>query len=286
MKQPSGRRWLVGAVGLFLVLLVVWFAAAMRISASAAAPSNLMSSLRSRITANYAPDPVGSTVHSLRLSIFEEVLQDMGMSGGEAASQSQVIQEQLQGPVPTATARDFQGAKPHTATPTQTPLPTETPTPTVTNTLRPRPTRTKTPVPTAVPPTNTPLPPSVDIADPQICCINLNPAPTGSLGVCTIAVTDLEAYDPAFSSGINLSGVFIEYKKAPMGPWQPTPLSKTSGDFVAGPGSDWSGHFDGSFTIHGLVAGDSINVKGLVTDNAGHSGINPAGTYTLTLDCP
>jgi hypothetical protein len=133
MKEPSGRRWLVGAVGLFLVLLVVWFAAAMRISASAAVPSNLMSSLRSRLSANYAPDPAGSTVHSLRVSIFEEVLQDLGMSSDEAASQSQEIQEQLQGPVPTATARDFQGAKPLTATPTVTLTPTETPTPTATS---------------------------------------------------------------------------------------------------------------------------------------------------------
>ena len=41
--------WLVGAVALFLVLMVVWVAAAVRISASAAAPSSLMSSLRSRL---------------------------------------------------------------------------------------------------------------------------------------------------------------------------------------------------------------------------------------------
>jgi hypothetical protein len=288
MKQPSGRRWLVGAVGLFLVLLVVWFAAAMRISASAAAPSNLMSSLRSRLTANYAPDPAGSTVHSLRLSIFEEVLQDMGISGGEAVSQSHAIQEQLQGPVPTATARDFQGARPHTATPTQTPLPTETPTPTVTNTPRPRPTRTKTPLPTMAPPTNSPAPPSVDTTDPQICCIDLNPVPTGSLGVCTIDVTDLEAFDVAFSSGINPSEVFIKYREKTAGSWQKTPLAMTSGGFVVSPGSDWRGHFRGSFTIHGVLAGQTIEVKGLAGDNAGNYGSGGSGPYMymLTIGCP
>jgi hypothetical protein len=206
MKQPSGRRWLVGAVGVFLVLLVVWFAAAMRISASAAAPSNLMSSLRSRLTANYAPDPAGSTVHSLRLSIFGEVLQDMGMSGGEAASQSQLIQEQMQGPVPTATARDFQGSKPFTATPTATPTPTETPTPTATSTRTPRPTATKTPRPTA---TATSMPPTGDVDPPIVSSINtFSVAP---LPPCEVKLTiDVDIYDAPESSDI--ARVEVKYK--------------------------------------------------------------------------
>ena len=78
MKGPSGRGWWMGALGLFAVLLVLWVAAAVRLSAAAAAPSDLMTSLRSRLTANYAPDPGGSTVHSLRLTIFQEVCRTWG----------------------------------------------------------------------------------------------------------------------------------------------------------------------------------------------------------------
>ena len=287
MKGPSGRGWWMGALGLFAVLLVLWVAAAVRLSAAAAAPSDLMTSLRSRLTANYALDPGGSTVRSLRLTIFQEVLQDLGMSSDDAAGQSQAMAELMKSPVPTATARDFQGAKPFTATPTVTPVPTETPTPTPTNTPKPRPTRTKTPVPTDPPvlPTDTPVG-GVDTTDPSICCIVLNPAPTGSLGVCTIDVTDLEVEDLAFSSGMKLGEIYIKYEKAGMGNWQPTNLSMTSGGFVSGPGSDWRGHFAGSFTIHGLGVGDSINVAGKVEDNAGRFDHKTAGSYTLTVNCP
>jgi hypothetical protein len=287
MNGPSGRGWWMGALGLFAALLVLWVAAAVRLSAAAAAPSDLMTSLRSRLTANYAPDPGGSTVRSLRLTIFQEVLQDLGMSNEAAAGHSQEMAEQMKSPVPTATARDFQGAKPFTATPTATPVPTETPLPTATNTPKPRPTRTKTPVPTVrvVAPTDTPVG-GVDTTDPNICCIALNPAPTGSLDVCTIDVIDLEVEDLAFSSGMDLGEIYIKYEKAGMGNWQTTNLSMTSGGFVAGPGSDWRGHFAGSFTIHGRVAGDSINVAGKVEDNVGRNDHKSAGSYTLTVNCP
>ena len=69
------------------------------------------------------------------------------MSSDDAAGQSQAMAELMKSPVPTATARDFQGAKPFTATPTVTPVPTETPTPTPTNTCTPRPTATVTKTP-------------------------------------------------------------------------------------------------------------------------------------------
>ena len=289
MQTPSGRRWLIGALGLFLVLMVLWIAAAMRLSAAAAAPSNLMTSLRSRLSANYAPDPGGSTVRSLRLSIFQEVLQDLGMSSEEAAGQSQDVERQLKTPVPTATARDFEGADPFTATPTVTPVPTETPVPTATptKTPKPRPTKTKTPVPTvaALPPTSTPSG-SLDTTDPEIEDIDLSPAPTGSLAVCTIDVTEMKIHDQAFSSGMDLSKIFIKYEKAGMGNWVETLLSMTTGDFDSGPGSDWRGHFIGSFTLSGLISGDSINVKGKVKDNAANWGYGDAGSYTLTVNCP
>jgi hypothetical protein len=300
MQEPSGRRWLIAAVGLFLVLLVVWIAAAVRISASAAAPSSLMSSLRSRLSANYSPDPAGNTVRSLRLSIFQEALQDLGMSSDEAATHSQAMQAEMQAPVPTATARDFQGAKPLTATPTVTPIPTQTPTPTatVTRTPRPTPTKTKTPEPTAVAliptktaaptavapmPTNTPS--EADTQEPGIWSVVLSPAPSASLDVCVISVTDMEIRDPAFSLGMRLSEIYIKYEKAGVGNWQPTLLSMTTGDFVSGPDSEWRGHFNGSFTLNGLASGDSINVMGKAKDNAGHWGDQDAGSYMLAVDC-
>jgi hypothetical protein len=286
MKEPSGRRWLVGAVGLFLLLLVVWFAAAIRISASAAAPSSLMSSLRSRLSANYAPDPGGSTVHSLRLSIFEEVLQDLGMSSDEAASQSQEIQEQLQGPVPTATARDFQGAKPLTATPTETPIPTETPTPTATSTRTPRPTptKTKTPKPTAT----EPPPASVDTTNPNVTSIVLNPASGTTLGGCDFDVNDIYVLDPAFSAGIDPTDVFIEYKGPSTSGWVPVNIPFESGGFVGAPGSDFDAEYDGPVTLHNAYAGETIDVKGVVTDLAGNTKISPAGSYLMGVgvNCP
>jgi hypothetical protein len=284
MKEPSGRRWLVGAVGLFLVLLVVWLAAALRISASAAAPSSLMSSLRSRLSANYAPDPAGSTVHSLRVSIFEEVLQDLGMSGDEAASQSQEIQEQLQGPVPTATARDFQGAKPLTATPTATPTPTETPTPTATSTRTPRPTptKTKTPKPTAVPPTDTPVG-SMDTTAPTICCMDLVPVIGSTLLSCTFQVDDLEVFDPAFTLGIADGDVFAKYNGPSTSGWQLVNIPRENGGWS---GSDWSAHYDGFVTINAASVNDTIDIMGKVTDLAGNTQYYSAGTYTMGVPCP
>ncbi len=59
----------------------------------------------------------------------------VGRRGG--GGEPREIEDEMQGPVPTATARDFEGAKPLTATPTQTPIPTHTPTPTATSTRTP-----------------------------------------------------------------------------------------------------------------------------------------------------
>jgi len=289
MKEPSGRRWLVGAVGLFLVLMVVWVAAAVRISASAAAPSSLMSSLRSRLSANYAPDAAGSSVRSLRLSIFQEVMQDLGMSGDEAAAESRRIEAGMQGPVPTATARDFEGAKPLTATPTKTPIPTETPVPTetVTSTPKPKPTKTKTPAPTAAAPmpTNTPSG-SMDVTDPQITRFDLNPAIGGTLMSCTFQVNDLDVLDPAFSDGIDPARVYAKYDGPLTGGLQLVVIPIESGGFVSGPGSDWVASYDGPVTINNAVVGDPIDVWGKVTDLAGHTTILSAGSYTMGTACP
>jgi hypothetical protein len=291
MKEPSGRRWLIGAVALSLVLLVVWIAAAVRISAAAAAPSSLMSSLRSRLTANYAPDPGGSSVRSLRLSIFQEVMQDLGMPSDEAAAHSQEMQAEMQEPVPTATARDFEGAQPLTATPTKTPVPTETPTPTATptstRTPNPTPTKTKTPAPTAAAPVPTNTPGGVDVTDPTICCIDLNPDPPASLSVCTFDVDDFEVFDPAFSAGISPSDVDLKYQDHD-GNWIATSLNLLTGGFVSGPGSDFSAHYDGTVTLHNVINGEFVDLKGRVTDLAGNGPVYymSLGHYVMATDCP
>jgi len=290
MKTPSGRRWLIGALGLFLVLMVLWIAAAMRLSAAAAAPSNLMTSLRSRLSANYAPDPGGSTVRSLRLSIFQEVMQDLGMSSEEAAGESHDMAAEMQVPVPTATARDFQGSDPFTATPTVTPVPTETPVPTATptKTPKPKPTKTKTPVPTAPPPPTSTPSGSLDITAPAITRMDLNPAIGSTLMACTFQVNDLDVQDPAFSAGIAPGDVYAKYNGPSTGGWQYVNILLEHGGFVAGPGSDWDASYDGAVTLHNVFHGETIDIKGMVTDLAGNTTYAMPGTFTMdaSVDCP
>lgn len=282
MKGPSGRGWWVGAMGLFAGLLVLWVAAAVRLSASAAAPTDLMTSLRSRLTANYAPDPGGSTVQSLRLTIFQEVLRDLGMSGEEAAGHSEAMAEQMKNPVPTATARDFQGAKPFTATPTITPVPTETPTPTPTKTRTPKPTATVTRTPK--PPTSTPSG-AMDTTSPTICCLDLNPDPPATLSTCSFDVEELEVFDPAFSAGVNESDVFVKYSGPSTGGLIYVSLTLTSGGFSSG---DFSAKYHGTVNLTKVFDGETITVWGKVKDMAGNwSNHFLAGDFTLSgVNCP
>jgi hypothetical protein len=251
----------------------------MRLSAAAAAPSNLMTSLRSRLSANYAPDPGGSTVRSLRLSIFQEVMQDLGMSSEEAAGESQDMAAEMQAPVPTATARDFEGADPFTATPTVTPVPTETPVPTATptKTPRPRPTKTKTPVPTDAPtsgptlvPTSTNTPSTGDTTPPMILDIDLEPDPPATLNVCTFDVDELEVSDPAFSAGIDAADAFVKYSRPSLGDYFYTALSYKSGGFEGRPGSDFHAKYHGTVTLTKVFDTETIDVYGKVKDLAGN----------------
>jgi hypothetical protein len=282
MKEPSGRRWMVGAVALFVLLLLVWFAAAVRISASAAAPTSLMSSLRSRLSANYAPDQAPSKVHSLSLSIFGDVLQDLGVPKEEVDVQSREIAEQMQTPVPTATARDFHGAKPLTATPTKTPIPTETPTPTATSTRTPRPTPTKTKTPK---PTNTASAPT-DTTSPTVTSVVLNPSIGSTLGVCSFQVNDIYVLDPAYSAGIGAGDVYIKYSGPSTGVPVPVNIPYESGGFVSGPGSDFDAEYDGPVDLHKAFMGETIDIEAKVTDLAGRTTYYPVGSYVMGTNCP
>jgi len=109
-------------------------------------------SLSSRLSADYSVDDVGP-LKALRLSIIGDMLRDMGMGPDEAEDCESAMKALMDNPVPTATARDFEGAPPFTAIPTNTATPTDTPTATATptSTFTPRPTATKPPTSTVTP---------------------------------------------------------------------------------------------------------------------------------------
>ncbi len=290
MKPQPGRRWLIGAVAVFLALLLLWVLAALQLTSAAAEPLALMYSLRSRLGADYGVDAAGRPMRSLRLSIVQEVMQDLGLRGPEAESQRRGLEASLGQPVPTATARDFEGGAPYTATPTFTPTPTNTPTVTTTPTptRTPRPTKTPTQEPTETakpkPPTDTPSA-LVDSKDPQICCMIMIPPPS-TISTCTIDVTDMEVLDPAFSSGIDPNKVWAKYQ----GPHTPgliyVNLAKLSGGFTAGPGSDWDAHYGGPVNLTNIHSGDTIDFYGKAGDNSGHWVIWGPVQYTINKDCP
>ena len=288
MNPQPGRRWLIGAVAAFLALLLIWVLAALQLTSAAAEPLALMYSLQSRLGADYGVDAAGRPMRSMRLSIVQEVMQDLGLRADEAEAQRQGLEASLGQPVPTATARDFEGEAPYTATPTSTP--TATSTPTVTNTptptRTPRPTKTPTPAPTKTrrPPTNTPSG-MVDSKDPQICCMLMSPAPS-TINTCTIDVTDMEVFDHAFSSGINPSEVYAKYQGLHTGGLIYVNLALLSGGFTAGPGSDWDAHYGGTINLTGIQAGDTIDVWGKAVDNSGHQVVKGSVQYTINKDCP
>lgn len=207
------RQWLLRAIGILALLLVIWIAATLFLSPAFADALPFSMEVRSRLLADYDPDDGQSLFAALRLSILGDSLRDQGLSPEEAERQRKVLEQALEDPVPTATALDFEGSMPHTATLTKTATPTHTatstPTPTPTNTPRPTATKTNTPKPTRTPkPANTAVP--VDNINPVI-------AAPGSLAVNSISpcevqvyVTDAQVTDAAPSSGIKW--VKMKYK--------------------------------------------------------------------------
>ncbi|MCJ7511990.1 MAG: hypothetical protein MUO23_03340, partial [Anaerolineales bacterium] len=129
MKPGPGRRWLVSAVALFLILFVVWILAVFQLSPAAAGAGSLQLRLRSNLAADYSAAPVLRMIRTLRLTVMEDVLRDMGMTDEQASAEMRAMQALMESPVPTATARSLMGEAPFTATPTKTRVPTETPVP-------------------------------------------------------------------------------------------------------------------------------------------------------------
>ena len=310
MKLGKTGRWLITAFGVFLGLLVIWVLAVLQLNPAGAGVLNLGFDVRSRLPADYGPDTASRQVGVLRFTIIGDVMRELGMGPEEAEGYAEGMQVAMSGPVPTATARDFSGADPFTATPTLTPIPTDTPEPTAT----PVPTRTRRPTHTPRPTeTNAPTAVAVtaaptatgDTEAPEICCFETEPEP-GPLTTCTIAVDELEIFDPGPSSGIQ--EVMLKYNHATDG-WIMTPATLDDGDWESGPGSAWRAHYSGSITISGVsIAGlgpggmarmasvversrattgvVTIEVKVRVVDNAGHTTDSDSLYFDLTVSCP
>ena len=290
----AGRRWLLGAFAVFIVLIVVWISAAFILSSGVAESLPFSLGFSSRLGADYGPEKLSSPLGRFYLSIISDVLVDRGLSPSEAENQSEKFKLSLNTPVSTATARNFQGEPPYTPTPTPTLTPTDTPTPTLT----PTPTRTMTSIPTRTstrrptkkpkPPTSTPTP--TDDEEPEISGGTLDPTP-GPIGDCyeDITVTNLHVTDPSTSSGIlwvKLKYQVVDYS----GLIYSDPIVKVSGGPTGGGG--WDAYYQGVITFEINTAWDTpasgyfkIKLWATVRDNAGNEDVLSLGEYTMPGSC-
>jgi hypothetical protein len=294
----------MGAVAVFLVLLVIWVAAALQLMSASAQPQGFLGGLRSRLQANYAADEDGQPLGFLRVSIIEEALQDLGLSSAQIASRTTGLKTAMSKPVPTATPRSTQTKAPKTATATPMPTETETPLPSTSPTRTRRPTRTSTP--TGATPTRTPRP---DTAYPTLYPGYLSPGPSDVPGCSqTVSISNLHVIDPYPSRGIE----WVKLKYLVEGAseyYYSAPLSVTSGGWSNGAYSRWDAYYAGSITIvvnpstmayasqGKALANPARRAAALTTepihvtlyakavDNAGHESVITLGVYTFPAAC-
>jgi hypothetical protein len=202
---------------------------------NAAAEGSLPVSMHvySDLYADYSPDVIVRPIGAFNLAIISETLKDRGYSEEEARERAKAIEVAMKEPVPTATALNYAGDAPPTATPTKTHTPTATHAPTLTPTNTPTripsrtPTRTPTKEPTKKPkpsntpteevicpspcpsdtptPTDTPLP-ETDTKKPNITggwSLSPTPGVVVSCSVGIIEVSDLHIVDSLYSSGLD-----------------------------------------------------------------------------------
>jgi hypothetical protein len=296
MSRIPRRGRLAALLAVFLFLVIAWVAAVFQLIPASAGGRELGVGLRSGLAADYSGEQVSRVVRALRISVVEDMMRDLGMTGDEAGEAARAMKESMASPVPTATALDFSGEKPHTATPTRTPEPTHTLQPTETATARP--TRTPAPTETDKPkkkPSKTPTPAGFDGEDPEINSsgYDLDPDP-GDLPGCDVEwhIEDLEVFDPAPSSGIEWVKFKIEVPGY-MGLTYLDELAMTCGEFDGD--GNWHGCYHGSaeFEIDSSTFADEnegpddfeiiLYVK--ARDNSGNEDVLELGTYTMSDEC-
>ena len=279
----------------------------MHLTGASAGQPGFPFNLRSNLAADYGADPEAGRITSLRISIITDLLKDLGFGGDDSR-----LLEGLDSPVPTATARNFHGDPPFTATVTPSPTSTATPPPTSTSTPKPP---TKTPKPTDTEePEPTELPD--DIVAPTLSGGTLSPDLGTLLPTCEgndIGITGLRVVDPGPSSGI----AWVKLKYKILGPgtldyqYSAEFGDPVSGGWIDGPGSTWDGYYKGDLTInfsdgYAFITGGklffrpllnglsealtidpfTVQVWSIAEDNAGNQGYVLHGTYSLPGSCP
>lgn len=242
------------ALSVFAIMIAGWVVAAVHLTKASAGRVGFPFNLSSKLAADYSSDE-SARISSLRISIVADFLKDLGLLGDSGED----LLADLNSPVPTATARNFAGDPPFTATvtPSLTPTESETPTATPSNTPKPapsstpKPTNTEEPVPTAAP---------TDAVEPTLIAGSVSP-PAGALPGCSevVTITNLQVIDPAPSSGIK--SVQVKYKVGSSGYVYSDDFSPpVSGGWTAGVGSTWDAIYNGSDVIDYDEAFASLSV--------------------------
>jgi hypothetical protein len=238
-------RWF--ALSIFAILIAGWVAAALHLTGASAGRPGFPFNLQSRLAADYGADS-GDRISSLRISIISDFLRDLGFGDSESS-----VLSDLDSPVPTATARNFEGDPPFTPTVTPSPVPTETALPPETPTSTPKPLPSKTAEPSETKKPEATEKPGDSVA-PTISGGSLFPSPGTMLPACNgndIAITGLQVFDPAASSGIQ----WVKLKYKILGPGSQGYIYSgdigppVSGGWTDGPGSAWEAYYKGDLTI-------------------------------------
>jgi len=240
-----------------------------------------------------------------RFSMIGEALRDLGLASTDADQQTARLLASMDDPVPTATALDFEGSEPYTATPTITNTPTKTATPTSTPTSTPTNTRvppTKTPVPTETKrPKKTSTPkPAGDSKAPVIADPGTPSPPLGALGACSVSVSVSNVYitDAAPSSGIDWvklkyqvydstetnSFTSLIYSQ----PLTGCPAGGTGGWCYDGPAGGFTINIYPGFSSNPDYTGPGdfhVKLWLKVRDNAGHEDLHYYDVYKIPSSC-
>ncbi|MDF1499306.1 MAG: hypothetical protein P1P76_02410 [Anaerolineales bacterium] len=278
------RNWLTW-FGILIAVLALVAAAALVLMPASAGGFPFSWVIRSNLSADYRYGETAASLGAFRVSIIGDVLRDMGIGDKEASQRENVMKVVMEGSVPTATAFDYEGNPPLTATPTETATPTSTPMPTSTSTNTPRPTATKTPQPSATKtsppaPTKTPKPPTAitDTKDPVILATSLSPSPGPDLDQCDILLS-VDVKDPAYSDGVDSVEAKHSIVSGTPGPYNYFTFSGT-GSYDAG--ANWVGSFSGTIEVSDVSEKESFNIFFRVKDNAGNQ-TSWTGPFAYTL---